>query len=164
MCPHDDALLLIATSLPPQHVAASASVSVASHSGSLRGEIGWRSAASTWPASASLISSASRDTRGEPRSAVISLSGDVSCSGGGGAFLRGETFFASALTGEESVLSRDFFFGFLGVADLPTVGGVATGGPGFSVGVTLDGATAAVVSEALSKPVWSARPRAFHGS
>ena len=38
----------------------------------------------------------------------------------------------------------------MGVADLPTVGGVATGGPGRSVGVTLDGATAAVVSEALS--------------
>ena len=61
--------------------------------------------------------------------------------------MRGETFFASALTGEESVLRSDFFFGFLGVADLPTVGGVATGGPGLSVGVTLDGATAIVVSE-----------------
>ena len=72
----------------------------------------------------------------------------------GGAFLRGETFFARALTGEESVLSRLFFLGFLGVVGLVIVGGVSTGGPGTGVigapGGVLDVTTAAVVSEALS--------------
>ena len=46
---------------------------------------------------------------GDPRSAVMSLHGDVWGSGaGGGAFLRGETFFAIDLIGEESVFRSDF--------------------------------------------------------
>ena len=50
------------------------------------------------------MSSTLTSAMGEPRSAVISLHGDVWGSGaGGGAFLRGETFFAIDLIGDESV-------------------------------------------------------------
>ena len=86
---------------------------------------------------------------GEPRSAVMSLHGDVlGGSGGGVAFFRGETFFAIDLIGEESVFRRDFFLGFLGVVDLVIVCGVSTGGPGRGVigapGGVIDVTTAAV--------------------
>ena len=67
-------------------------------------------------ASERAFSSASRDTRGDPRSAVISLSGDVSCSGGGGAFLRGETFLAIDLRRESGRTATAATV--LGVADL----------------------------------------------
>ena len=59
-----------------QQFSATASWSFANHSGSLRDAVDGRSAASTWSASA-LISSTLTSAMGEPRSAVISLSGDV---------------------------------------------------------------------------------------
>jgi len=86
-----------------QQFSATASWSFATHSGSLRDAVDGRSAASTWSARA-LISSTLTSAMGDPRSAVMSLHGDVEGSGaGGGAFLRGETFFAIDLIGDESV-------------------------------------------------------------
>ena len=63
-----------------------ASWSFATHSGSLRDAVDGRSAASTWSASA-LISSTLTSAMGDPRSAVMSLHGDVWGSGAGGGAL-----------------------------------------------------------------------------
>ena len=83
--------------------------------------------------------------------------------------MRGETFFAIDLIGDESVLSKLFFLGFLGVVDLVIVCGVSTGGPGRGVigapGGVIDVTTAAVDDSdpwALSTSL-GPRAKEFHG-